>query len=140
MKTGAAIQPFSSQVLPGSVPWTTTSLASAARTPTAPTTANGVKATSASASAMAPTRAGACDPEHRLVLCIVPGKRTPEKVQELVQDFKRRTEGRLMELMTSDEYPAYEEAIREAYAQEVIPPRTGKPGRPKGSQKVLPEG
>ena len=58
----------------------------------------------------------------------------------MVQDFKRRTEGRLMGLMTSDEYPAYEEAIRGAYAREVIPPRTGKPGRPKGAQKVLPEG
>jgi IS1 family transposase len=82
----------------------------------------------------------AFDPEHRLVLCVVPGKRTPEKVKGLVQDFKRRTGGRLMDLMTSDEYPAYEEAIREAYAETVTPPRSGKPGRPRGPQQVLPEG
>ena len=82
----------------------------------------------------------AFDPEHRLVLSVVPGKRTPEKVKELVQDFRRRTEGRLMDLMTSDEYPAYEEAIRAAYAETVRPPRTGKPGRPQGARKVVPLG
>ena len=81
----------------------------------------------------------AFDPEHRLVVSVVPGKRTAEKTQELVEDFKKRTEGRLMNLMTSDEYPAYEGAIRDAYAETVIPPTTGKPGRPKGPQQVLPE-
>jgi IS1 family transposase len=74
------------------------------------------------------------------VLSVVPGKRTADKVHQLVGDFKRRTQGRLMNLMTSDEYPAYEEAIREAYAETVVPPRTGRPGRPKGPQKVIPEG
>src|SRR5918997_3943724 len=82
----------------------------------------------------------AFDPEHRLVVSAVPGKRTQDKVHQLVQDFKKRTGGRLMNLMTSDEYPAYEQAIRDAYAQTVTPPRTGKPGRPKGPQKVIPEG
>lgn len=36
-----------------------------------------------------------------------------------------------MRLMTSDEYPAYEEAIREAYGVRVVPPRTGRRGRPR---------
>jgi hypothetical protein len=50
----------------------------------------------------------ALDPEHRLVVSVVPGKRTSENVRLLVNDFKQRTQGRLMNLMTSDEYPAYD--------------------------------
>jgi hypothetical protein len=37
------------------------------------------------------------------VLSVIPGKRTEDKVQQLVQDFKARTGGRLMNLLTSDE-------------------------------------
>ena len=37
----------------------------------------------------------AFDPEHRLVVSVVPGKRTEEKVHQLVQDFKARTAGRI---------------------------------------------
>ena len=48
----------------------------------------------------------AFDPEHRLVRSVVPGKRTDAKVHHLVHDFKARTGGQLMNLMTSDEYPA----------------------------------
>lgn len=81
----------------------------------------------------------AFDPEHRLVLSVVPGKRTEEKVQQLVGDFKGRTGGRIMNLMTSDEYPAYKTAIFEAYGVEHVPPRTGRPGRPKKAVKVLPK-
>src|SRR5216683_2159266 len=47
----------------------------------------------------------------------VPGKRTETHTQLLVEDFKRRTGGRLMNLMTSDGYPAYPKAIFEAYAE-----------------------
>jgi hypothetical protein len=43
-----------------------------------------------------------------------------------------------MRLMTSDAYPAYEAAILHAYGQEVTPPRTGKPGRPKATREVPP--
>ena len=82
----------------------------------------------------------AFDPEHRLVVSVVPGKRTEEKVQQLVQDFKQRTGGRLMNLLTSDEYPAYKTAIFDAYAVEEEPIRSGGPGRPRKPKKVLPEG
>ena len=81
----------------------------------------------------------ALDPEHRLVVSVVPGKRTEDKVQRLVQDFKARTGGRLMNLMTSDEYPAYQTAIFDAYAVEKPVRRTGRPGRPKKPRKVLPK-
>lgn len=44
------------------------------------------------------------------------GKRTAEATPALVKDSRRRTEGRVLRLMTSDEYPAYPDA----------------PGRPTG--------
>jgi IS1 family transposase len=81
----------------------------------------------------------ALDPEHRLVVSVVPGKRTEDKVQRLVQDFRQRTAGRIMNLMTSDEYPAYASAIFEAYGVEKAFRRTGRPGRPKKPRKVLPK-
>ena len=78
----------------------------------------------------------AFDPEHRLVVAVVPGARTIENTEALVEDFRRRTGGRLMNLMTSDDYPAYETAILHAYGETVTPPRTGKPGRPKAPYQV----
>ena len=80
----------------------------------------------------------ALDPEHRLVVSVVPGKRSAENVEKVVQDFKARTGGRPMNLITSDEYPAYKAAILNAYGTEVVPPHTGKPGRPKAPYKVAP--
>jgi IS1 family transposase len=82
----------------------------------------------------------AFDPEHRLVVTVVLGERTAENVVAVVEDFKRRTAGRLMNLITTDGYPAYEEAILNAYGETVTPPRTGKRGRPKASYKVPPQG
>ncbi len=82
----------------------------------------------------------ALDPEHRLVVCVVPGKRTAENTGALVRDFHRRTSGRLMDLITTDEYAPYRGAILEAYGDTVTPPRTGKRGRPRKSYKVPPAG
>ena len=82
----------------------------------------------------------AIDAESRLVISVIPGARTAENVVAVVQDFKQRTGGRLMDLITTDCYPAYEEAILEAYGETVTPPRTGKPGRPPASYKVAPQG
>jgi IS1 family transposase len=80
----------------------------------------------------------ALDPEARLVVSLVVGKRTADATRALVRDFWRRTGGRAMRLMTSDEYPAYEEAIRAAYGRVVVPPRTGRPGRPRSPYTVVP--
>jgi IS1 family transposase len=80
----------------------------------------------------------AFDPEHRLVVSVVPGKRTAENTERLVEDFKERTGGKPMNLITSDEYAPYRSAILKAYGEEVVPPRTGKPGRPKGPYHVPP--
>jgi IS1 family transposase len=65
------------------------------------------------------------------VVSLVVGKRTAEATHALVRDFRRRTRSRVMRLMTSDEYPVYAEAIRDAYGTRVTPPRTGRPGRPR---------
>ncbi len=80
----------------------------------------------------------ALDPEHRLVVSAVPGRRTPEHTQLLVEDFYRRTAGRVMDLMTSDENPAYAVAILEVDGTEVKPAPTGRPGRPPAPYKVPP--
>jgi hypothetical protein len=70
----------------------------------------------------------------------VPGERTAAKVVAVVEDVKRRTGGRLPDLITTDGYPAYEGAILDAYGETVTPPRTGKRGRPRASYKVPPAG
>jgi IS1 family transposase len=80
----------------------------------------------------------AVDPETRLVVSLVVGKRTTAAVSEVVQDFRRRTGSRVMRLITSDEYPAYTDAIREADGQVIVPPRTGRPGRPRRPYTVVP--
>src|SRR5258706_4791406 len=82
----------------------------------------------------------AFDPEHRLVVSVVPGERTTESVRELVSDVKERLGGRAPELITTDEYSAYEGAILEAFGTEVVPPRTGKRGRPRKPYKVAAAG
>src|ERR1700728_3391856 len=82
----------------------------------------------------------AFDPEHRLVVSVVPGERTAETAQELVADVKARLGGRTPALITTDEYAPYKGAILEAFGTEVVPPRTGKPGRPRKPYKVAPAG
>ena len=82
----------------------------------------------------------AFDPDHRLVVCVVPGKRTAENTGALVRDFRRRTSGRLMDLITTDEYAPYRGAILEAYGVTVTPPRSGKRGRPRKAYKAPPAG
>jgi IS1 family transposase/transposase-like protein len=82
----------------------------------------------------------ALDPEHRLVVAVVPGERTTESVEELVGEVKRRLGGRAPALITTDEYSAYEGAILEAFGEEVVPPRTGRRGRPRSPYKVPPRG
>ena len=80
------------------------------------------------------------DAESRLVISVVPGERTAQSVVAVVEDFKRRTGGRPMDLITTEGYPAYEDAILQAYGETVTPPRTGKPGRPRAPYKVAPRG
>ena len=53
----------------------------------------------------------AFDPEHRLVLAVVPGARLGENAQAVVEEVKERVGRSAPALMTSDELPAYTTAI-----------------------------
>jgi len=70
----------------------------------------------------------------------VPGARDAESVEEVVGGSKHQTGGRVPELATSDDDPAYETALREAYGQEVTTTPTGKPGRRMAPGEVPPPG
>ncbi len=74
------------------------------------------------------------------MIAVVPGKRTVEQVEQVVQAFQQRTDDAAIELLIRDEYRPYEGAIHQAYGEEVIPPPTGKPGRPAQPYLLPPEG
>jgi hypothetical protein len=82
----------------------------------------------------------ALDAEHRLVVSALVGPRTQESSQRLVEDFHRRTASRRMNLMTSDENPAYAEAILQTYGEQVQPRRKGQRGRQPAPRKRPPKG
>jgi IS1 family transposase len=79
----------------------------------------------------------AYDPEHRLVLAVVPGARVTENAVEVVQQVADRT-ATTPELFTSDAYAVYETAIREVYGTLSVPARDGGPGRPAGLTVEVP--
>jgi len=87
----------------------------------------------------------ALDPEHRLVLAVVPGKRTAANCNALVSEVFRRTGGparRLPRLITTDEYPSYKVAIHDVYGRRFVPlPVLPRPkGRPRVAGKRVPPG
>jgi len=80
----------------------------------------------------------AVDPESRLLLSLVPGKRTAENCQKLVDEVHRRTGGRTDLLYTSDEHAPYKAAIEKAYTVEVPQAKRPGPGRPPKPKQLLP--
>lgn len=80
----------------------------------------------------------AYDPEHRVVLSVIPGARGAEEAEALVADVKRRTEGRTLRLMTSDDYPAYKTAIEHVYGADVTVTPSGRPARRMVPVKEVP--
>jgi IS1 family transposase len=73
----------------------------------------------------------AYDPEHRLVLAVVPGSRTIENTEAIVEEMARRLDPSKDLLITTDELPAYESAIHETFAEPVEEPERRRPGRPR---------
>ena len=71
----------------------------------------------------------AYDPEHKLVIAVVPGKRTLANTDKLVSEMKARTGGRMLDLISSDEYKPYTTAILNHYGDKVQPERKGSVGR-----------
>jgi hypothetical protein len=76
----------------------------------------------------------AYDPEHRLVLAVVPGARSIENAEEVVHEAYDRTGGREEVLLTSDEYPAYETAIDRVCGSAVSPRSPSRPARPAAAR------
>ena len=70
----------------------------------------------------------------------MPRSRDAESVDEVVGQYKQRTGGRVADLATSDEYPAYETALLKAYRQEVATTPPGKASRRMIPEKVPPPG
>jgi len=81
----------------------------------------------------------AIDAESRLLLSLVPGRRTAGNCLKLIEDVKKRTEGRTNILITSDEHAPYASAIEQVYAEEVPQPKRPGPGRKPKPKKVMPE-
>ena len=73
----------------------------------------------------------AYDPEHKLVLAVIPGARSIENACAIVAEVKGRLGGGPPGLMTSDEYPAYATAIEETFGEPVPAPGERRPGRPR---------
>jgi transposase-like protein len=72
----------------------------------------------------------AFDPEHKLVLAVVPGARTEENARAVVTEVKRRVNCDPPPMMTSDEYPAYATAIEEVFSTPVpVPARRSRDDR-----------
>jgi IS1 family transposase len=82
----------------------------------------------------------AVDAEVRLVLAVVPGARDAEAVEGLIREVKERTGGRVPDLVTSDDYPAYEAALLNAYGEDVTTTPTGRPSRKMVPDKAPPSG
>jgi IS1 family transposase len=82
----------------------------------------------------------AYDPEHRLVLAVVPGARSIENAEEVVTAARDRTDGASARLMTSDEYPAYASAIEAAFGEPAAESPAGPGRRPILPERRLPEG
>jgi hypothetical protein len=82
----------------------------------------------------------AFDPDSRLVLEVVVGKRLDTNAELLLEGLKGRLGGGPPRLVTSDGYAAYEGALLGTFGEDVTPARTGKPGRPPGPRVEPPEG
>jgi IS1 family transposase len=80
----------------------------------------------------------AVDPESRLLLALVPGKRDGATCQRLIREVHDRTGGRTDVLITSDEHAPYETSIHQIYGVEQPQPRRPGPGRPPKPKKVVP--
>jgi hypothetical protein len=76
----------------------------------------------------------AYDPEHKLILAVVPGARVSESVEEVVAEVKDRLDDQPPALATSDGYAAYETVLATAFS-EVVPSEPTGPGR----RPLLPE-
>ena len=79
------------------------------------------------------------DAETKLAVSLVIGPRSQANAEALWRDFGERTDRRLPELITTDEYRVAAGAILATYGTPKPVPRTGKPGRPRQPRLVPPK-
>lgn len=77
-------------------------------------------------------------PMSTLVPAGVAGQRMLKESKTLVKCLKNRLDGHIP-FFTSDDLPHYADALLAVYGQTIVPPRTGKPGRPCKPYQVPPE-
>ena len=82
----------------------------------------------------------AIDVGSRLVVTLEVGKRDGGTVKEAVSDFAGRTGDIVPAVITTDDCSTYAEVLLGQYGETVVPPRTGKPGRPRKPYKQWPAG
>lgn len=80
----------------------------------------------------------AVDAESRLLISLIPGKRTAKNCEKLVEDVKNRTGKRTNIFFTSDEHAPYVKAIEKAYGIEITPAKKPGPGRPPKPRLQMP--
>jgi IS1 family transposase len=79
------------------------------------------------------------DAESKLLVSLVVGPRTEENANALWKDFGERTDGMLPELITTDEYKVYRQAILNIYGVKIEHPPTGRRGRPPLPELMAPK-
>ena len=80
----------------------------------------------------------AFDPENRLVLSVVNGKRSQRHIRRLLRDVKRIMRDRVPRLITTDEYRAYKTEILFAYGKKIDVPRRHSRGRAPAPRTIPP--
>jgi len=80
----------------------------------------------------------AFDPDHKVVLAHVIGKRTQPHAVSLLRKVKRIT-ARMPDLFTSDQLDQYTSALLQVYGHTVLPSRKPGPGRPLNPRLLPPK-
>jgi IS1 family transposase len=80
----------------------------------------------------------AFDPEHRLVLDVVFGRREQRNIQKLVKSVKKQLGGRLPRLITTDGYVGYAEVFRRVFGRLIKPRRQPGQRNPEGCWREVP--
>lgn len=74
----------------------------------------------------------AFDPEHRLVLGVVLGRRSQGHIQKLVQRVKEQLQGRVPRLISTDGFSGYAQVFQQVFGVMLRPPR------PRGRKQPAP--
>jgi IS1 family transposase len=68
----------------------------------------------------------ALDPEHRLVLGVVFGKRSATRILALLRQVRAQLQDRVPRLVTSDEFASYATVLKQVWTDLSLPPRRDK--------------